>query len=137
LKNWEATVEVTTNGRAIDNDSENVNNTLTGYVQFAIVTEQDGSLSVYGTRQDVLQLSDSGNLNMTSQAYTMTILCGAVACAADGSNSVFGADTVCPNTRKLSDNATDAVPWPQMLRSSALPKPPTCIPSFEGNCPIQ
>jgi hypothetical protein len=74
--------------------------------------------------------------------YNPTVLCkkdnnGAQQCGTDGSGSYFGPDTICPNTRKVSDNQNSypAVPWEHMLRAPGPPTPPTCVPSPYADCP--
>lgn len=128
----------------IDNDSENPENLQLGYATLLVTEEQlpDRSLSFYGTSLRIEQLGDRNALQIRLMSYPPTILCqpgsgGEQPCNDDGSDSLFGPDTVCPNSRKLSENQNDdpSVPWPQMLRATAPPTPPRCVPSPFAPCP--
>lgn len=126
----------------IDNDSENPKNLQLGYATLLAAKDPDGSLAFYGTTLRIQQLGDGNQLQIRTVSYTATVLCpednrGGQQCHDDGSTSFFGPDTVCPNTRTVSQNqgSSNPVPWAMMLRAPAPPAPPTCVPSPYADCP--
>ena len=139
---WQASVTAPAENQwQIDNDSENPSNLQLGYATLHVTQEDDGSLTFYGTTLRIEQLGDQNKLEIRIMTFDATILCpssnGDQQCHDDGSGSFFGPATICPNNRTLAQNqnSKDPVPWAQMLRASAPPAPPTCVPSPYGDCP--
>jgi hypothetical protein len=141
---WQAGVSAGTaaNQWLLDNDSENPKNLQLGYATMLVNQDSDGSLAFYGTTLRIEQLGDDNQLQIRIMSYGPTILCpvdnnGVQQCNADGSGSIFGPDTICPNGRTLrqNQNSIPTVPWAQMLRALPPPSPPACVPSPYGDCP--
>jgi hypothetical protein len=109
----------------IDNDLLNRDNRDTGYVKIEVIKESSGNLSFYGTNLRVEQINDKRQRELFIRSYQSTVLAknGTTTqdCGPDGSNSVFGPDTICPNTMKFSTNRLERRLWEEMLRASRLP----------------
>jgi uncharacterized protein YjbI with pentapeptide repeats len=122
----------------IDNDSFNNSNLQLGYMKFRIVKEMNGSLSFYGLHLRVQRMNAAGSLEIFNHTYTSTVFAKTGEktqdCQVDGSGSVFGSDTICPNTLKFSTNQADNQPWMAVLRAPTLPKPPSCVPTLTSGC---
>jgi hypothetical protein len=111
-----------------------------GYATLLVNQESDGALAFYGTELKIQRLGDNNQLEIRFITFNPTSLCttdasGAQQCNNDGSGSLFGPNTVCPNTRTLSQNQNSNVPWEHMLRSLPPPTPPVCVPSPYADCP--
>lgn len=110
----------------IDNDLINPDNRDTGYIKIQVVKENNGSVSFYGTNLRLGRLNDLRQRELIIHSYNSTIFAksgtGTADCGADGSNSVFGPDTICPNRLKFSTNQLEQKPWVEMLRPPELPK---------------
>ncbi len=122
----------------IDNDTFNKDNLQLGYMKLQVIKEDDNSLSFYGSNLRIQQLNEKGNLEIIMRSYKSTVLAkkGETTqdCKPDGEGSIFGPDTICPNTLKFSTNQSDPRPWIEMLRSPKLPKPPDCVPTPFSGC---
>jgi uncharacterized protein YjbI with pentapeptide repeats len=125
---WQATATIDTAGQQwlLDNDSENPQNLSTGYVSFLL--KLDGSvLDVYGTALRILRLGANNQQEYDTETCNVTVL---------GVTNMTGS-TICPNGAMLSVNQIQTgETWDtKWLRASALPKPPTCVPTDFNWCP--
>ncbi|GAA3936197.1 hypothetical protein GO495_14140 [Chitinophaga oryziterrae] len=109
----------------IDNDLLNPDNQDTGYVKIEVIKQSSGNVSFYGTNLRVVQINDKRQPEFFIRSYQSTVLAKSGTttqdCGADGSNSVFGPDTICPNRMKFSTNRLERRPWEEMLRASRFP----------------
>ena len=111
----------------LDNDSENPQNFSTGYMSFLL--KLDGNvLEVYGTSVRILRLGANNQNEFATETCNVTQL---------GVTNMNGA-TICPNGVTLSANqAPSGENWDERwLRATALPKPPTCVPTDYNWCPV-
>jgi uncharacterized protein YjbI with pentapeptide repeats len=111
-------------GWMIDNDSENQHNMQFGYSRMLVTEESESSLAFYGTCLRLQYLDEHNQPHIQDVTFHPTALCESSRqlCGEDGSGSVFGPKTVCPNGKTLEENqkAKAPVPWEKMLRSSDL-----------------
>ena len=125
---WQASVVVDTPNQQwlLDNDSENPLNFSTGYVNFLLIV--NGTvLDVYGTALRIIRLGDNNQQEFDTETCNVTVL----------SVTNMNGSTICPNGATLSANqAESGETWDERwLRASALPKPPTCVPTEFNWCP--
>ena len=125
---WQASVTIDTPSLQwlLDNDSENPRNRSTGYMSF-LLKLNDGVLDVYGTSLRVLRLGADNQNQFDTETCNVTQLVVANMDAA----------TICPNGVTLSGNQQESgKDWDtRWLRASALPKPPSCVPTDYNWCP--
>ena len=125
---WQASVAIDTLDQQwlLDNDSENPQNSSTGYMSFLL--KVNGSvLDVYGTAIRIVRLSHNNQQEYDTETCNVTVL----------SVSNMSGTTICPNGITLSVNQTNSGEnWDQSwLRASTPPKPPTCVPTDNSWCP--
>ena len=110
----------------LDNDSENPENFSTGYVRF-ILKLNGNVLEVYGSALRILRLGDNQEEEFDTETCQITQLI----------QNNMNAETICPNGAKLGVNqAGSGKSWDNVwLHASALPKPPTCVPTDVAFCP--
>ena len=125
---WQASAAIDKAGQQwlIDNDSENPQNFSTGYVSF-ILTLDGGVLDVYGSALRILRLGDGNQQEYDTETCNVTTL----------AVTYMDGNTICPNGIELSVNQSEtAQNWDvKWLRASALPAPPTCVPTDYSWCP--
>jgi Uncharacterized low-complexity proteins len=124
---WQAGVTVQTAGSQwlVDNDSENPANTDTGYVKF-IIKLNGSELDVYGASLRITRMGANNQMVFDTETCKVTTLAA----------TNMSGDTICPNGTKLSVNQSrSGVNWDdKWLRASALPSPPTCVPTDNSWC---
>ena len=125
---WQASASIDKAGQQwlIDNDSENPQNSSTGYVRFLLMLDS-GVLDVYGTAVRVERLGDNNQLQIDTETCNVTVL----------TVSNMNGETTCPNGSTLSVNQSKSGEnWDERwLRASAPPLPPTCVPTDYSWCP--
>ena len=125
---WQASVAVDTPNQQwlLDNDSQNPQNTSTGYVSFVLMV--NGSvLDVYGTALRIIRLGNNNQQEYDTETCNVTVL----------SVTNMNGSTICPNGATLTANQTQSgETWNDLwLRASLPPKPPTCVPTDVNWCP--
>jgi len=125
---WQASVAIDTPNEQwlLDNDSQNPQNFSTGYMNFLVMV--NGSvLDVYGTAIRIIRLGDNNQQEFDTETCNVTQL----------SVTNMNGSTICPNGVTLTANQTQSgETWDERwLRGSALPKPPTCVPTDVNWCP--
>ena len=125
---WQASVAIDTPNQQwlLNNDSQNPENFSTGYMNFLLIL--DGSvLDVYGTALRIIRLGDNNQQEYDTETCNVTVL----------TLANMSGSTICPNGTTLTANQTETGEnWDQRwLRASALPKPPTCVPTDFNWCP--
>ena len=125
---WQASVAVDTPNQQwlLDNDSQNPENFSTGYMNFLL--RVNGSvLDVYGAAIRIIRLAENNQQEYDTETCNVTVL---------GVTNMNGS-TICPNSATLIANQTESGEnWDERwLRASALPKPPTCVPTDVNWCP--
>ena len=125
---WQASVAIDTSNEQwlLDNDSQNPQNFSTGYMNFLVMV--NGSvLDVYGTAIRIIRLGDNNQQEFDTETCNVTQL----------SVTNMNGSTICPNGVTLTANQTQSgETWDERwLRGSALPKPPTCVPTDVNWCP--
>jgi uncharacterized protein YjbI with pentapeptide repeats len=124
---WQASAAIDTANQQwlIDNDSENPQNTSTGYVKF-IVKLNGSVLDFYGASIRITRLGDNNQLTYDTETCNITKLTA----------TNMNGDTICPNGVKLSVNQSESASnWNMWMRASAPPAPPTCVPTNNSWCP--
>ena len=121
-----ASVETRDRQWLLDNDSENRENFMTGYVKFIVKLNGD-VLDIYGTALRILRLGEDNQEEFDTEICQITIL----------SQANMNADTVCPNGVTLGMNQSrSGKSWDTLwLRASSPPRPPDCVPSDNKFCP--
>ncbi|MFZ6743042.1 pentapeptide repeat-containing protein [Undibacterium sp. JH2W] len=111
----------------LSNEIADLDGIHTGYVEFRLVAEEIDSVAVFGTKLQVVRLGEQDR-----QQVFPTVLK-----KPDGfDNKIMDGETYCPNGERLKDLGVDN--WNEKwLRTNAAPKPPKCIPTKNGWCPIE
>ncbi|MFZ6743045.1 pentapeptide repeat-containing protein [Undibacterium sp. JH2W] len=110
----------------LSNEIADLNGIHTGYVEFRLIAEETGSIAVFGTTLQVVRLTAENKL----QVFPTVLL------PPKGFDQhIMDGETYCPNGQRLQDLGVGT--WDEKwLRTNASPKPPTCVPSKDGWCPI-
>lgn len=110
----------------IDNDSQNPQNTATGYMRFFLELNGSG-VDVYGTSVRIIRMGDDGKNVYDTETCNVTTI----------GVTNMDPNTICPNGTKLSVNqGSTGKSWDDAwLRAAAPPAPPTCVPTETSFCP--